>query len=129
MSVSSLSRPHLATYSLDATISQALQVERWNVRRDGPVTEQGLEDKIRTLGYHLLPILDPHGALVSARVHPFDRAVAVLAGLLKITIERESVILTAGDIAFVPGGCTRRVEPMGTSPLLCVEAVCRLPRS
>jgi len=129
MSVSSPPRPHFASYSLDAAVSPALQVERWNGRHDGPLTERALEEKIRALGYHLLPILDPHGALVSARVHPFDRAVAVLGGVLKVTLEGESAILMAGDIAFVPGGCTRRVEPMGTAPLLCVEAVCRLPRS
>ena len=127
MSVSTPARPHCERQT-DAAVSRGLQVERWDVRRDGPVTERALEDKISALGYRLLPLCDPQGAIVSARVHPLDRAVAVLAGLLKVTIEGESAILTVGDIGFVPAGRTRGVEPLGTSPILCVEAVCRLPR-
>jgi hypothetical protein len=129
MSVSIPPLPPVAPQASDDARSRGLKVERWDARRDGPVTGRGLEEKIKTLGYRLLPLFDPQGAIVSARVHPLDRAVAVLAGLLKITIEGESAILTAGDIALVPGGCTRRVEPLGTSPILCVEAVCRVPRS
>ena len=129
MSVSTPPRPLFARPASDDAVSRRLQVERWDVHRDGPVTEQALEDKIRALGYRLLPLFDPQGAIVSARVHPLDRAVAVLAGLLKITIEGESAILTVGDIALVPADCTRRVEPLGTSPILCVEAVCLVPRS
>jgi quercetin dioxygenase-like cupin family protein len=129
MSVSTPLRPHIALHAPDDAVSRGLKVERWDARRDGPVVERGLEEKITALGYRLLPLFDPQGAIVSARVHPLDRAVAVLAGLLKVTIDGESAILTAGDIAFVPGGCTRRVEPMGTSPILCVEAVGRVPRS
>ncbi len=128
MTVSTSARPHFERHAADATVSRRLRVERWDARRDGPMTARALEDKITALGYRLLPLCDPQGAIVSARVHPLDRAVAVLAGLLKVTIEGESAILTVGDIGFVPAGCTRRVEPLGTSPILCVEAVCRLPR-
>jgi len=93
------------------------------------VTEGAVQGKLTSLGYDLVPLVDPHGAIVSARVHPLHRADAVLAGLLKVTIEGESAILTAGDIVFVPAGAVRRVEPVGTSPILCVEAVRRSPQS
>lgn len=129
MSVSSPLQPQIAGSLPERSVLRGPQVDRWDVRRDGTVTPHGLEDKIRTLGYQLLPLCDPQGAIVSARIHPLDRAVAVLAGLLKITIDGQSTILTAGDIGFVPGGSARRVEPLGTSPILCVEAVCRVPRS
>ena len=129
MSVSIPPLPPVAAQASDDARSRGLKVERWDARRDGPLTDRALEEKITSLGYRLLPLLDPQGAIVSARVHPLDRAVAVLAGLLKVTIEGESAILTVGDIALVPRGRTRRVEPMGTSPILCVEAVCRVASS
>jgi len=133
MSVGTLPR-HPVTKGSDATICQTgnglrLRVQRWDQHRDGPVTEGALQGKLTSLGYDLLPLIDPHGAIVSARVHPLDRADAVLAGLLKVSIEGESAILTAGDIVFVPAGAVRRVEALGTSPILCVEAVRRSPRS
>jgi mannose-6-phosphate isomerase-like protein (cupin superfamily) len=93
------------------------------------VTEGALQGKLTSLGYDLQRLCRPSRGYRSARIHPCDRADAVLAGLLKITINGESTILTAGDIVFVPGGATRRVEPVGTSPVLCLEAVCRLGRA
>ena len=93
------------------------------------MVEEAVQARLNSLGYALLPLVDPRGAIVSARVHPLDRAVAVLAGLLQITIGGESAILTAGDIGLIPAGAVRRVEAVSTSPILCVEAVCRAAKS
>ena len=102
-----------------------MQVDRWDQRSDGTLTEAALQQKLRALGYDPLPRSNPAGAIVSARVHHRGRAEADIAGLLKVTIDDESVILTAGDIVFVPRGASRRIEPVGSAPVLCIEAVCR----
>jgi len=106
-----------------------MRIDRWDQRHDGPFTEAALRHKLRALGYDPLPRPNPAGAIASARVHPRGRAEAVVAGLIKVTIDGESAILTAGDIVFVPGGAARRVEPVGTAPVLCMEAVSRASRS
>lgn len=100
-----------------------MQIERWDARSDGPLTEAALQEKLKTLGYVPLPRLLPGGAIVSARTHHRPRADAVIAGLLKVTIDGESAILTAGDIVFIPSGALRRVDPVGNAPVLCLEAV------
>jgi mannose-6-phosphate isomerase-like protein (cupin superfamily) len=102
-----------------------MQVNRWDQLSDGTLTEAALQQKLRGLGYDPLPRSNPTGAIVSARVHHRERAEAVLAGLVKVTIDDESVILTAGDIVFVPREAARRIEPVGSAPVLCIEAVCR----
>lgn len=102
-----------------------MEVNRWDQRNDGTLNETTLLQKLVTLGYDPLPRCNLSGAIVSARTHHRDRAAAVIAGLLKITIESESVILTAGDIVMVPGGATRRIEPVGNAPVRCIEAVAR----
>lgn len=104
-----------------------MRIERWDGHRDGSLSERALHDKLRALGYDPLPRPNA-GAIASARVHRRDRLEAVLAGLLKVTIDGESAILTAGDIVFVPAGSARRVETVGTSPVHCVEAVLRASR-
>jgi hypothetical protein len=106
-----------------------MRIERWDVGRDGPLSEAALQHKVEALGYEPLPRPNPAGAIVSARIHPCERAEAVVAGLIKVTIEDESVILTAGDIVFIPGGAARRVEAVGTSPVYCLEAVMRIARA
>ncbi len=110
-------------------MSLLMQVNRWDQRSDGPLTEAALQQKLKTLGYDPLPRSNPAGAIVSARVHHRDRAEAVIAGLLKVTINEESVILTAGDSVFVPKGAPRRIEPVGSAPVLCIEAVARAGRA
>jgi mannose-6-phosphate isomerase-like protein (cupin superfamily) len=104
---------------------ELMHIARWDQRRDGAFTEGALQHKLEALGYDPLPRSNPAGAIVSARIHPRERADAVIAGLLKVTIDAESVILTAGDIVFVPGGSARRVESVGSSPVLCIEAISR----
>ena len=102
-----------------------MRVERWDAHVDGPLSEPGLQQKLRSLGYDPLARPNPAGAIASARVHHRDRLAAVIAGLLKVTIDGESVILTAGDLVFIPAGAARRVEAVGTSPVQCLEAVRR----
>ena len=106
-----------------------MRIERWDVGRDGPLSEAALQHKVEAFGYEALPRPNPAGAIVSARIHPRERAEAVVAGLIRVTIEDESAILTAGDIVFIPGGAARRVETMGTSPVYCLEAVMRAART
>ena len=106
-----------------------MRVNRWDARRDGPLTEAAIQQKLENLGYDPLPGSHPTGAIASARVHHRERAEAVIAGLLKVTIDGESVILTAGDIVFVPRCAARRIEPVGSAPILCIEAVCRSDRT
>jgi mannose-6-phosphate isomerase-like protein (cupin superfamily) len=106
-----------------------MRVDRWDVGRDGPLSEAALQHKVEALGYKPLPRTNPAGAIASARVHPRERADAVVAGLIKVTIDDESAILTAGDIVIIPGGATRRVETVGTSPAFCLEAVMRSARA
>ncbi len=102
-----------------------VRIERWDARRDGALTETALQRKLKGFGYEPLPRLNPAGVIASARVHRCDRLEAVLAGLLKVTIDGESAILAAGDIAFIPAGAVSRIEPVGTSPVQCLEAVMR----
>jgi mannose-6-phosphate isomerase-like protein (cupin superfamily) len=106
-----------------------MRIERWDVRRDGVLTEAALSDKLRTLGYDPLPRPLASGAIASARIHRRDRLEAVLAGLLKVTVDGESAILTAGDIVLIPAGTDRRLEAVGTSPVQCLEAVLRSSRA
>jgi mannose-6-phosphate isomerase-like protein (cupin superfamily) len=109
-----------------ADMTLLIQVDRWDERRDGALSEAAIQRKLKTLGYDPLPRSNPAGAIVSARIHHRDRAEAVIAGLLKVTIDDQSVILTAGDIVLVPKGAARRVEPVGSAPVLCIEAVGRI---
>jgi quercetin dioxygenase-like cupin family protein len=100
-----------------------MRIERWDVRRDGALTQAALERKLRGLGYQPSSRTYPAGAMVAPQTDARERIDAVVSGLVKVTIEGESAILTAGDIVFVPGGASRRLEVVGASPAHSLEAV------
>jgi mannose-6-phosphate isomerase-like protein (cupin superfamily) len=99
-----------------------MRIDRWDVRRDGPMTELALRHKIKDLGYEAKPRTYPSGTVAATQCETEDCAVAVISGLIKIMIDGESAILAPGDIVFVPRGAVRRVEVVGSATACCLEA-------
>ena len=102
-----------------------MRIDRWNPRRDGPVTESGLRQKVEACGYQVCSFAWPAGTVVAAQAQDRERVDAVVAGILKVTLDGESAILTAGDMVYVPRGAVRRVEVVGSSTAHCLDAVYR----
>jgi quercetin dioxygenase-like cupin family protein len=100
-----------------------MRIERWDPRRDGPFNEAALRQKIEARGYRVSERTYPPGAIAAAQSVEQERLDAVASGQLKVTLDGESAILTAGDMVYVPRGALRRVEVVGTSPVHCLEAV------
>ena len=106
-----------------------MRIERWDARCDGVLSETALYRKLRALGYEPLPRPNATSAVASARIHCRERVEAVVAGLIKVTIDGESAILTAGDLVFIPRGAVRRLEAVGSAPVQCLEAMYRADRA
>jgi quercetin dioxygenase-like cupin family protein len=102
-----------------------MRIDRWDPRRDGPVTEAALRQKVEACGYQVSTFAWPAGTVVAAQAQDRERVDAVVAGILKITLDGESAILTAGDMVYVPRGAVRRVEVVGASTAHCLDAVYR----
>lgn len=104
------------------SIMVLMRIERWNLRRDGPLTDAALQQKIQALGYVTAARSYPAGTIAAAQSDARGRIQAVARGLIKITIDGESAILGPGDLVFVPEGAVRRVEAIGTAAAWCIEA-------
>ena len=100
-----------------------MRIERWDVRRDGPLNETALRHKLAALGYEAAPSIHAVDGVATARADVSERVEAVVSGLIKVTIDGESAILTAGDVVFVPRGSVRRVEKVGPSAASGLHAV------
>jgi len=100
-----------------------MRIQRWDPRRDGPVTEAALRTKVESIGYQVSRFAWPAGTVVPPQTQDRERVDAVVTGIVKITLDGESAILTAGDIVFVPRGAVRRVEVVGSFPAHCLDAV------
>jgi len=100
-----------------------MRIDRWDPRHDGPVTDAALRQKVAANGYEVSTFAWPAGTIVPAQAQQRERADAVVTGVVKITVDGETAILTAGDIAYVPRGSIRRVEVLGPSTAYCLDAV------
>jgi quercetin dioxygenase-like cupin family protein len=100
-----------------------IPIDRWDPRREGPVTETSLRRKVESYGYQVSIYIWPGGAVVPAKASEKERLDAVVSGVVKITLDGESHILTSGDIVHVPRGSVRRVEIIGSGPARCIGAV------
>jgi quercetin dioxygenase-like cupin family protein len=126
VSIAAVSAPQplsmVAAQGLRLRIMLLMRIERWDIRRDGPLSEIALDQKLRALGYQTVLRTYPAGAISAAQADMSERAEAVVSGLIKVTLDGESAILTAGDVVFLPPGASRRLEVVGGSPAYCLEA-------
>ena|SRR5437870_2801949 len=100
-----------------------MRIDRWDPRRDGPVTEASLRHKVLSYGYEVSTFAWPAGTVVPSQTQERERVDAVVSGIVKITLDGESAILTAGDMVYVPRGAIRRVEVVGSATAYCLDAV------
>jgi len=100
-----------------------MRIERWDSRREGPVTESALRQKVQSAGYEVSTLAWPPGTILPSETQHRERIDAVVTGIVRITLDGESAILTAGDMVFVPRGAIRRVEVLGPVPVRCLDAV------
>ena len=100
-----------------------MRIDRWDPRRDGPVTEAALRQQVESCGYQVSTYAWPAGTVVAAQTQARERVDAVVAGIVKVTLDGESAILTAGDIVYVPRGAVRRVEVVGSATAHCLDAL------
>jgi len=100
-----------------------MRIDRWDPRREGRVTEAALRRKVQSRGYQVCTQAFPAGTVVPPQTELRERVDAVLAGMVRITVDDESAILTAGDIVYVPRGAVRQVEVVGSATAHCLDAV------
>ncbi|HYT65382.1 MAG TPA: cupin domain-containing protein [Vicinamibacterales bacterium] len=100
-----------------------MRIDRWDPRRDGPVTEAAVRHKVQAYGYEVSTFAWPAGTVMAPQAQDKERVDAVVSGIVKFTLDGESAILTAGDMVYVPRGAVRRVEVVGSSPARCLDAI------
>jgi quercetin dioxygenase-like cupin family protein len=99
-----------------------MRVERWDVQTDGAFNEAALLHKVRALGCEPVARAYPAQAITSPQTDRRPRVHAVISGLMKVTINNEAAILSAGDLVFVPADATPRIEILGPVSATCFEA-------
>ena len=98
------------------------RIERWDVRRDGPLSETSLQRKIESRGFEISARVYPAAVAEAEAFDERESVTAVVRGHVRLTLNGDPELLTDGDVAFIPPRTSRRLEAAGSAPPLCLEA-------
>ncbi len=99
-----------------------MKVERWDVKRDGPLSEKTMREKLEERGYHVSRYVYPPGTTFPDHMHAIDKIDGVLSGRFRMTMKGKAVILEAGDCLAVPKGTVHSAEVVGNEPVVSLDA-------
>ncbi len=100
-----------------------MQVEKWDVKKDGPLTEAALRRKLESKGFSVSKYVYSPGTYFPDHSHGVDKIDAVLSGQFKMTMGGKSAVLEAGDCLFVPKGASHSAEAVGKEPVVSLDSV------
>jgi quercetin dioxygenase-like cupin family protein len=102
-----------------------MRIHRWDVSRDGPLTEERMRHWLETRGYEVVRYDYPPGTVFGDHRHDVEKIDAVLSGRFRIDMEGGSVVLERGDALEVPRGVVHRAEVVGNETVVSLDAVRR----
>lgn len=97
-------------------------IERWDVKKDGPLSEKALRLRLESRGYTVTRYVYAPGTFFPEHDHDVDKIDAVLSGRFCITMGDKRVILEAGDSIAVPRGTPHGAEVLGDDPVVSLDA-------
>ncbi len=98
---------------------------KWDAAQDGEFSERALRSKLEAMGYAVSAYVYPPGARFGAHTHEVDKVDAVVSGRFRITMGKESVVLSPGDAVQVPRGTRHSAEVVGEEPVVSLDAIKR----
>lgn len=100
-------------------------LERWDLERDGPPSEEALRRELEERGYRVSRYEYPPGTTFPEHTHDADKIDAVLSGRFRLEMGGEEVVLAAGDRLAVPRGTPHSAAVVGDEPVVALDAVRR----
>jgi quercetin dioxygenase-like cupin family protein len=99
-----------------------MEVEHWDEKKEGPLTERAIRKKLEGRGYSVSKYIYPPGTVFPDHQHSMDKIDAVLSGQFRMTMNGKSVVLEAGDCLAVPKGTIHSAEAVGHRPVVSLDA-------
>jgi quercetin dioxygenase-like cupin family protein len=81
-----------------------------------------LKRSLKSDGYNIYVYSYPGGMCFPEHTHDYDMIHVVLNGSLKISLDGQDHILSAGDRFTVPARVPHSAEVLGDSPVVCLDA-------
>jgi quercetin dioxygenase-like cupin family protein len=100
-----------------------MQVEKWDEKRWGKLTEENMRKKLEFEGYSVSRYHYPARTIFPDHSHSMDKKDAVLSGKFKIEADGQTFLLEAGDMLAVPAGTIHNAKVIGSDSVVSLDAV------
>jgi len=100
-----------------------MHLEHWDPEQDGELSEAKLRRKLQDRGYRVSTYVYPPGTCFPPHGHGVDKIDAVLSGRFRMSMDGQSVELTAGDLLVVPKHALHSAEVVGDEPVVSLDAI------
>ena len=100
-----------------------MQIEHWDPRTDGSLSEAALRRKLEQRGYRVSRYVYPPGTVFPDHTHEVDKMDAVVSGRFRMRMEGKTVVLGAGDCLAVPRGVVHAAEVVGDEPVVSLDGI------
>ena len=98
-------------------------VRRWDVSRDGALSETALRRMLEAEGYHVSRYTYSPGTSFPEHTHGVDKIDAVISGQFEIVLAGQPAVLGPGDWVVVPRGVPHTATVVGRQPVISLDAV------
>jgi len=96
--------------------------EKWNDKKDGPLSEQSMRKKLEELGYSVCRYVYSPGTRFPDHSHVVDKIDGILSGRFRMIMGGMEVILEAGDCLHVPRGTVHSAEVVGNESVVSLDS-------
>ena len=100
-----------------------MEVEKWDPRRWGKLSEENMRKKLEFEGYLVSRYVYPARTIFPDHSHSADKKDAVISGKFKIEIYGQAFLLEAGDMLAVPAGTVHNAKVIGAESVVSLDAV------
>ena len=99
-----------------------MQVEHWDDKRWGPLSEANIRRALESQGYTVHCYTYSPGTCFPDHRHELDKKDSVLSGRFLMRMGGQEVVLEAGDMLAVPAGAVHSAEVVGDEPVVSLDA-------
>lgn len=99
-----------------------LNVEHWDPKRDGPLSERSMRDKLRSQGYSFQRYVFAPGTDFPDHTHSMSKKDSIVSGQFRFAMCGQEVILQPGDMIVVPAGTVHNASVVGDESVVFFDA-------
>lgn len=99
-----------------------LNVEHWDSRRDGPLNERNMGNKLKSQGYSFTKYVFARGTDFPDHTHAMSKKDSIVSGQFRFAMCGQEVILQPGDMIVVPAGTVHNASVVGDESVIFFDA-------